>query len=211
MKTLRLLSLTSFMLLLAVLLTIVSCSDDDKRELPAPPSQSSNSISTITSTQPGGPSGTGRIASVTACNAYTIALEDVNHVGNNYEWIWTVQNPNPGNGNNGTVQNLSHWGMQLASCVPWSSVVGAAYSADGITWTSFTPVYQVDPSQNCMTQPVLKFNFGTVGSTPSYYKLIVNQNFSTGYVPGYYKSGSRTGCCIFNFVGIGCPSDTDER
>jgi hypothetical protein len=34
------------------------------------------------------------------------------HAGS-WEWIWSIQNPNPGNGTNGTVQDLSHWGITL--------------------------------------------------------------------------------------------------
>jgi hypothetical protein len=138
-------------------------------------------------------------------NAYTITLESHVQINGNWEWIWSVQNPNPGNGKNGTVQNLSHWGMQLGTCVNWSSVVGAAYSSNGSTWIDFTPSYQSDPSQGCMTTPVLKFDFGTAGSAKTYYRLVVNQNFTEGPVQGYYKSGVNTGCCTFTFTGIsGC-------
>ena len=142
-----------------------------------------------------------------ACNpnAYTITLESHSQVNGNWEWVWSVQNPNPGNGKNGTVQNLSHWGMELGTCVNWSSVVGAAYSSDGSTWTGFTPSYQSDPSQGCMTTPTLKFDFGTTGSAKSYYRLVVNRDFTAGPVQGYYKSGVNTGCCTFVFSGIsGC-------
>ena len=142
-----------------------------------------------------------------ACNpdAYTITLESHTQVNGNWEWIWSVKNPNPGNGKNGTVQNLSHWGMELGACVNLSSVVGAAYSGDGSTWTEFTPSYQPDPSQGCMTTPVLKFDFGTSGTAKTYYRLIVNQDFTEGSVQGYYKSGVNTGCCTFSFTGIaGC-------
>jgi len=142
-----------------------------------------------------------------ACNphAYTITLESHAAVNGNWEWVWTVQNPNPGNGKNGTSQDLSHWGMQLGSCVDWSAVVNAAYSSDGITWNSFTPSYETDPSQGCMTTPVLKFDFGTSDSVKTYYRVVVNQDFTEGVVQGYYKSGANTGCCTFNFTGIsGC-------
>jgi len=142
-----------------------------------------------------------------ACNsyAYTIVLESHTPLINGAsEWIWSVTNPNPGNGSNGTVQNLSHWGMQFGSCFSWSSVTGAAYSADGTNWTSFIPVFQSDPSQTRMTTPVLKFDFGTTGGNKSYYKLILNQDYQIQPVPGYYKSGANTGCCTFFFAGIGC-------
>lgn len=141
-------------------------------------------------------------------NAYVITLESHTQLANgNWEWIWSVRNPNPGNGNGNTVQNLSHWGMELASCVNLNSVVNAAYSGDGLYWTSFTATYQSDPSQSCMTTPVFKFDFGTVGGAKSYYRLIVSRNFTEGLVQGYYKSGVTTGCCTFSFTGInGCGS-----
>lgn len=137
-------------------------------------------------------------------NAYTITLESRTLVAGNWEWVWSVQNPNPGNGSNGTSQNLSHWGMQFGGCFAWSSVVSAAYSANGSDWTAFTPLFQTDPSQGCMTTPVLKFDYGTTGSNKSYYKLVVNQYYDVQPVPGYYKSGANTGCCTFTFSGIGC-------
>lgn len=140
-------------------------------------------------------------------NAYQITLESKIQVGSNWEWIWSVKNPNPGNGNNGTVQDLSHWGMQLGTCVNNSNIISAAYSSNGVNWTSFTPAIQVDPSQECMTSPVLKFDFGTSGGNKSYYKIVVNSNYATGSAPGYYKSGRRTGCCTFNFSGISCGSN----
>jgi hypothetical protein len=138
-------------------------------------------------------------------NAYNIVLESRTQLADgNWEWIWSVQNPNPGNGSNGTVQNLSHWGMQFNACFNLASMVTAGYSADGVTWTSFTPTYQSDPSQSCMTVPVLKFDFGTTGGNKSYYKLVVSNNYPAGSAPGYYKSGANTGCCTFTFSGIGC-------
>ena len=147
------------------------------------------------------------------CNpyAYIITLESKTPVNGSWEWIWSVQNSNPGNGGGGSVQNLSHWGMQFGSCFVWASVVSGAYSPDGITWTAFTPLYVVDPSQSCVTTPVLKFDFGTVGSAKSYYKLVVSQDYPVGWVPGYYKSGANTGCCTFNFNGIGCPGGIEEK
>jgi hypothetical protein len=144
-------------------------------------------------------------------NAYTITLESRTQVNGNWEWVWSVQNPSPGNGNNGTVQNLSHWGMQFGACFTWTSVVSAAYSADGATWNGFTPQFQSDPSQSCMTTPVLKFDFGTNGSAKSYYKLVVNRDYQAVPTPGYYKSGANTGCCTFTFSGMGCGDDGDIR
>ncbi len=137
-------------------------------------------------------------------NAYIVKLESKTQVGSNWEWIWSVQNPNPGNGKNGTVQDLSHWGMQFGNCFLLSSVVDAAYSGDGITWTSFIPVYQVDPSQTCMNTQVMKFDFGTTGSAKSYYKLVVREDYPADLVTGYYKSGNNTGCCTFGVIGISC-------
>lgn len=144
-------------------------------------------------------------------NAYIVHLESRTQVGSNWEWIWSVQNSNPGNGNNGTIQDLSNWGMQFGTCFVWSNVVSAAYSSDGTTWTSFSPSYSVDPSQNCLTTPVLKFDFGTVGSSKSYYKLVLNAMYPVGPAPAYYKSGTKTGCCTFTFAGVSCGDENEPR
>ena len=153
-------------------------------------------------------SGNKPVAQVGACisNAYVVTLESKTAASGNWTWIWSVQNPNPGNGTNGTFQDMSHWGMQFGQCLNWADVVGAAYSADGITWTTFTPVYQPDPSQSCVSTAVLKYALGTTGSAKSYYKLILNKNYSVNpQAPAYYKSGARMPCCTFTFNGVGCP------
>ncbi|MBL7739786.1 MAG: hypothetical protein JNK14_11235 [Chitinophagaceae bacterium] len=137
-------------------------------------------------------------------NAYIITLESRTYINGQWEWVWSIENPNPGNGNNGTAQDLSNWGMQLGACVDWASVSGAAYSGNGVNWTNFTPSYEVNPSQGCLTTPVLKFDFGTSGNARSYYKLVVTQDYAAGAVTGYYKSGSNTSCCTVSFTGIGC-------
>ena len=144
-------------------------------------------------------------------NAYVVTLESVTEVNGNFEWVWSVRNPNPGNGTNGTVQDLSHWGMQFGSCVVWEHVIAAATSRNGTTWTSFTPTYQSDPSQNCLTTPVLKFDVGTSGSAKTYYRITLSEDYDVAPAAfGYYKSGNRTGCCTFTFQGIGCPDDDEE-
>jgi hypothetical protein len=193
MKTLRLILIAT----VASLFLTTSCQRDSLEKNGAPDNEYTPSEQTGVFGKKGPSSGT--------CNpdAYIITLESHQQVEGNWEWVWSVRNPNPGNGTNGTAQGLSHWGMQFADCVNQASLVGAGYSADGVNWTSFTPSYHVDPSQGCMTSNVLKFEFGTSGSTKSYYRLIVNQDYEEGLVPGYYKSGANTGCCTFYFTGIG--------
>lgn len=147
-------------------------------------------------------------------NAYLVTLisSNVETGAGTWEWTWTVQNPNPGNGMNGTTQDMSHWGFPMSTCVDPASIVGAAYSADGVNWNSFTPSIEVDPSQPCMTDPVLKFNYGTFGGAPSYYKVIVNTQYEINETANaYYKSGSNTGCCVFQIDGMGCVDDGEVR
>jgi hypothetical protein len=139
------------------------------------------------------------------CNTdvYDVVLESKTPVNGNWEWVWSFQNTNPGNGTNGTAQDLSHWGMPFGACFPVSAIEAAAYSSDGVSWNSFAPVVQVDPSISCLNIPVLKFDFGTTGSAKSYYRLTLSQDFPPAWVPAYAKSGQN--CCLFNFDGIGCP------
>lgn len=206
MKTIRL----SYLSFIAMVLITMSCQKDahsDSVISPVSPATATPITAQGTALSSRGTAPTG------PCNstAYTVVLESRTLINANWEWIWSVQNSNPGNGNNGTVQNLSHWGMQLSPCVPWTSVTGASYSSDGITWTGFTPAYQSDPSQGCMTMPTLKFDYGTTGSAKSYYKLVLNQEYVAVPTAGYYKSGANTGCCTFVFSGIGCGGDDDIR
>lgn len=134
--------------------------------------------------------------------AYSIVLESRTLINGNWEWVWSIENLNPGNGNNGTAQDLSNWGIRLGACFNVSSLVGAAYSSNGTDWTEFTPSIQPEPSQNCLSTPVLKFDFGTTGTTKSWYRLTISEEYPVGNGLGYYKSGSR--CCLFGFSGIDC-------
>ncbi len=139
-------------------------------------------------------------------NAYVITLESKTFSSGSWIWIWSVRNPNPGNGNNGTSQDLSHWGMRFGTCLDFSDITGAAYSFNGTTWISFTHEYKVDPSQSCMTVPVLKFNAGTTGTAKTYYRLVISKDYSIdNAATGYYKSGARMPCCTVTFTGVGCP------
>ena len=146
---------------------------------------------------------------------YIVTLESVTQTGNaSWTWIWSVRNSNPGNGNNGTVQDLSHWGFTLGECITAENIISAAYSFNGTDWVTFTPTIGVDPSQTCMQSAVLKFDAGTVGHQKTYYSLTVNQNYvSEPLTGGYYKSGNRTGCGLLSYMGIGCGTPTvgEER
>jgi hypothetical protein len=135
-------------------------------------------------------------------NLCQITLVSRTQVDGNWEWVWSIVNSNPGNGSGGTAQGISHWGMQFGTCFNGASIVSAAYSADGSSWAGFTPVIQPDPSQHCLQTPTLKFDFGTNGAAPSYYKLVVSEDYSVGNTLAYYKSGQR--CCTFSFAGLDC-------
>ncbi|MDP3353726.1 MAG: hypothetical protein Q8S44_08305 [Flavobacteriaceae bacterium] len=141
---------------------------------------------------------------------YTVTLESVlNNSDGTFTWTWSVLNPNPGNGLKGTVQNLSHWAVKLGTCVTFADVVSGAFSSDGITWQSFTPTWESDPSFlntcNVSTGNVLKFNLGTLGGSKSYYQLTINRDIEIDTdVLAYYKSGKNTPCGTFNFPGFGC-------
>lgn len=151
--------------------------------------------------------------------SYTNTLSKIDNLDGTWTWTWTVWNPTPGNGNNNTLQNLSHWSFKFPDCGALtngpsiSDVIYAGYSSDGINYTSFTPTLQVDPSMSSygVTDPVLKFNFGTTGTAPSFYRLIVSRDFAENeYCGAFYKSGSATGVKRGMFTGFDCGSGTLE-
>ena len=145
--------------------------------------------------------------SISASSPYDIHISDLSKVGNNYVWIWEIKNKNPGNGKDGTVQDLSHWGIDLGTCVKLGDIVEAAYSQDKITWTKFTPEFKEDKSQDCSSKSYVKFDFGTTGSQSSYYKLVITKNVTHTDTEAIYKSGTNTGCGIFETCGFGCPAE----
>ncbi len=142
-------------------------------------------------------------------DAYTIDLMTNSVVGTNQEWTWRLTNPNPGNGLNGTLQNVSHWSVPLSAAAE-AALVSAEYSFDGVTWFSLPTEVERDPSiRACTSVDVLKFNVGTVGSQPTYYRATFSVAFAVNpYAVSYIKAGVRQGCNIYTYAGI---STTGQR
>ncbi|RYZ20826.1 MAG: hypothetical protein EOO16_15345 [Chitinophagaceae bacterium] len=139
-------------------------------------------------------------------SAYTVVLESkVQNADGSFTWTWSLVNPNPGNGNNGTSQDLSHFNMTFGSCVNTATFTQVAYSYNGNSWSSVNAQLAVDPSQNCVTTPVLKFGATTNGSKKTYFRITTTANYSVDNTAvGNYKSGARTGCGLVWFAGMGC-------
>jgi len=125
-----------------------------------------------------------------------------------FEWTWVLTNPNPGNGENGTLQNVSHFDIAL-NAEAEAALVSAEYSFDGITWISVPIVLERDPAiRLCTKDDVLKFDAGTVGDQPTYYRATFSQEFSANpYATSWIKSGNRTGCNMYMFSGVGASSN----
>ena len=143
---------------------------------------------------------------------YDVVLESVTNNGDGtYSWLWSIQNPNPGNGSDGTVQDLSHWTFDPGLCLIADNIVSAAYSNDGEIFNEILELgFNKDPSNDAWSfgKDLFKFDFGTSGSDKTYYSLTVDKNFKVDpNAVGYYKSGGTTGCGEFCFEGIGCPDD----
>ena len=125
-----------------------------------------------------------------------------------YEWTWVLTNPNPGNGENGTLQNVSHFDIAL-NAEAEAALVSAEYSFDGITWISVPIELERDPAiRSCTTTDVLKFDAGTVGGEPTYYRATFSQEFSASpYATSWIKAGDRFGCNMAFFTGVGASSN----
>lgn len=148
-------------------------------------------------------------ATESSAATYDAALIEVSQQGaGEYAWTWTVTNPSPGNGDNGTLQNLSHWSMAVGDVIQLSDIVSVSYSLDGIGWSELPVSLAIDKSQDCYTNTVLKFDHGTIGSEPTYYKLITNKAFSQAVVTANFKSGKVTGCYNGYVSSLGAPGGT---
>jgi hypothetical protein len=136
-------------------------------------------------------------------NEYNAQLMSTVYNNGNYEWTYSVTNPNPGDGSGETLQDLSHWSLAISDMVTTSDLVAVQYSTDGIKWNNLPVSLAIDRSQDCYTGSVLKFDFGTKGGAPTYYRLIVNKYFTTGVTMANFKSGKITGCYNGTVEGIG--------
>ncbi len=139
-------------------------------------------------------------------SAYTITFLGKEALNGNYQWTWSVVNPNPGNGSNGTLQNISHWSLPLCPTAE-ASIVSASYSYDNINWNSVSINMDRDPSiRSCTSVDVLKFDVGTSGTAPLYCRIVFNQDFSVNPLAvSYIKTGGGLqGCNVYTYSGIGC-------
>ncbi len=139
-------------------------------------------------------------------DAYSIQLACKTMESGNEQWTWVLTNPNPGNGLDGTLQNVSHFDIVLSADAE-AALVSAEYSFDGINWVSLPIEVERDPAiRACTNTDVLKFNAGTTGSAPTYYRAAFSQQFeSNPYSTSWIKSGNRTGCNMYYFSGVGGP------
>ena len=151
-----------------------------------------------------------------SCPDYQVAMQRT-YANGQTTFIWTITNPCPGNGQNGTLQDLSHWVMVPGQCLVdnFADLVEVAYN-QGAGWIVFNPMPTLEPDQSmvnqgCITGNVLKFNAGTNGATPTSYRVILDGNWGTDNLSLFFKSGGITGCCAASFtgLGIGCPENTN--
>ena len=143
-------------------------------------------------------------ATATAYEITSISTER-NGTGEQQQWTWKLTNPNPGNGSEGTLQDVSHWSLALSPLAE-ASLVSAEYSFDGITWISVSIQMDRDPTiKACTTEDVLKFDVGTRGSEPTYYRVTFDREFTTNtFATSYIKTGGgRNGCNLYYFAGVG--------
>lgn len=146
--------------------------------------------------------------------SYQVTLETgypKDNYNGTYTWLWKIVNTNPGNGKNGTTQNLSHWDLVAPECLVQTDLVTAATGTDPNALTTFIPSISSDNSNDCTTglTQLIKFNEGTNGSTPTYYSLTISKNLSVSTdAVLYYKSGINTKCGTMTFPGISCSTTT---
>ena len=104
-------------------------------------------------------------------------LSKVTDDAGNEQWTWLLQNPNPGSGDNGTLQDVSHLSIPITAQAE-AAMVSAAYSYDGVTWVSSPLSVDRDPAiKQCTSVDVLKFDVGTTGTEPLYFSITFIEEF----------------------------------
>jgi hypothetical protein len=151
----------------------------------------------------------------TNCGSYVVNLvTDHTTMPGKTIFTWSVTNPNPGNGSNNTIQDLSHWNLVPGLCLDnnWQDLVYAGFRVGNATeYTEIlNPTIKPDPSiRDCNDDDVFKFDAGTQGGLVSYFRIVLNGNWGTETTTAYFKSGVNTGCCSMQVDGIGCRIDDD--
>ncbi len=144
-----------------------------------------------------------------AVDAYQIVLVTKNNIGSDTEWTWSVTNPNPGNGTNGTLRDVSHWDVALPAEAE-AALVSAEYSFDGANWHSSSIVVERDFSiKLCTLVDVLKFDAGTTGNAPTYYRCVFDADFTLNpFATSWIKNGGgQQGCNFYYYTGMGMRLD----
>jgi hypothetical protein len=142
-------------------------------------------------------------------DSYQIVLISKTPVGSNHEWTWSVTNPNPGNGQNGTLQDISHWSVPLNAQAE-AALVSTGYSNDGVNWHSASTSVDRDPSiKFCTSVDVLKYEHASNGSAPTYYRATFNADFVVNpFATSWIKTGGgQQGCNLYYFSGTGARLD----
>lgn len=142
-------------------------------------------------------------------DSYQIVLVSKNAIGTDHEWTWSLTNPNPGNGQSGTLQDVSHFDLQLNADAE-AALVSAAYSYDGVNWHNSAIVVERDPSiRACTSVDVLKFEAPTTGTAPTYYRCVFNADFSINpFATSWIKTGGGIqGCNYYYYDGMGARLD----
>ncbi len=137
------------------------------------------------------------------CDAYVVTLVSKKLVNGKWEWIWSIQNTDPT-----VAPDLSYWEMQFGDCFKFEDVYSASYGCICGQWTYFTPTYAVDPGQRCSSLPALKFPKGTSGTNKTYYRLLLNKDYSVDINAKAVTKSVCGCCCNITFCGIGCPPVT---
>lgn len=140
---------------------------------------------------------------------YEIVLVTKNTIGTDSEWTWSVTNPNPGSGTNGTLRDVSHWDVSLPASAE-DALVSASYSFDGVNWFNSPIVVERDFSiKLCTLVDVLKFDAGTTGSAPTYYRAVFNADFALNpFATSWIKNGGgQQGCNLYYYTGTGMRLD----
>lgn len=138
---------------------------------------------------------------------YNINLMSKSMEGANETWTWSLVNPNPGNGDNETLQDVSHLSFPLNAQAE-AALVSAEYSYDGTNWHNNPISIDRDPAiKACTSVDVLKFDVGTTGTAPLYYRVTFNDQFESNcWATCYIKTGGgRNGCNVYYFTGVATP------
>jgi hypothetical protein len=127
---------------------------------------------------------------------YGITIRSISFQNNQTTVTWEITNLRPE-----TTPDLKHWSLVFSDETIGDNIV-AAYHGTSVNNLVPTPINYSPVAGSCYSGNALSFNFGTNGSTPSLYVVVLKGAYSKGLCYGVTQSTAKDDCMLSKISGV---------